>query len=888
MPLVAVADVATTYDVNALPTTGLGSNAVVDVSGHDLDSSSVWLATGKGVSFTYDKGLTWLTYGTENGLPSGNVSAVASVSGRLWVGTAHSEYIAGELMTISDGVTYSDDNGMTWNQVNFGSDGLDIEYVWGGDRSVYDITGFHDEAFFDHEVISRDADWLFFTAFAGGLLASLDNGEHWRRIFPSPADSIQFALTDEAPSLRNRYFACAVDSSHGDSLYLWTGSAGGVFQYVYVPPRHKLFSRQINGVAYCDTCSTDRGSRLYLAGDNGVSLGTAQPGPFETRFVRDGLPGKTVTAIISLGEYLVVGTADTTAGVSTGLAISTDGGQTYMPLVQSELEGSNRQITGFLHAFDRLYLSAEQAGLWVSEDSGQSWSGILIDSADTNSALNHVNAVDVLDDTLLVATDSGLIELEFTPDGTITDTRHRAFADSDTSGARIVKVKPQFFLDTLGVLDSTVLWTVHRAATTAGVSMVGRRGWEHDVVAADTTIDSFVTPWDTTIDTLSMDSAHYWSKYQIGRTTFDVNFFGDTAFVVGDSGIFFTTRGFDPSNRFSVRQFSNDTTVVATMDNDVITFMDVRSDTVVFGSINGFALSNDRGQRFVIYRPNLDTLSAEFAINHNTISSILGLTGDFIPALAVQYTDSTPARIWVSGRPVEIGYPGVSCGEYRTITNVDGDSVGYDLVWQAVLEGQFAWNLAFVNDSVFAATNDGLLLHAGARDDTGYFVTEWDTVAFKDEVSGEQLIEPGTAVFGCEVVDSFLWVGTNDGTVRISLDGSGRQQLHQKVDSTTSPDDVYAFPVPFSSIRGDEVDFHFIVEEPGYVTLEVYDFAMNLVARPIDNVWYDAGIYPDGSSQGRTWDGYNGNGDRAAVGVYYFKVEVGGGDTRWGKLAIIP
>ena len=793
IPMVAVADVATTYDIEAEPTSGLGSNAAVDVARHDLDSNSVWLATSKGVSFSYDKGVTWLSYGSENGLPSENVSAVTSIGGRLWVGTAHSDYVAGELMVLSDGVSYSDDDGMTWTQVNFGSDGLDIEYVWGGDRSVYDITGHYDEAFFDNEAIPEDAEWLFFTAFAGGLLASQDNGYSWRRIFPSPADSIQFALTGEAPSLRNRYFACVVDTSHGDSLYLWTGTAGGVFQYVFVPPRFKLFSRQMNGVAYCDTCSTERGSRLYLAGDNGVTLGTAQPDSWETRFVRDGLPGKTVTAITSLGEYLVVGTADTTAGQSTGLAISTDGGESYTAVVQPELEGGNRMITGFLYAFDRLYLSAEEAGLWASEDSGQSWSGILIDSADTNSALNHVNAVSVLEDTMLVATDSGLIELLLAPDGTIADTRHQPFPDSDNTGARIIKVKPQYFRDSLGVLDSTALWTVHRAATASGVSMVGRRGWDYDVTAADTTIDSSVTPWDTMIDTLTLDSAYFWAEYQIGRTTFDVNFFGDTAFVVGDSGVFFTTRGFDPANRFSIRQFSNDTTVVATMDNDVITFMDVRADTVAFGSINGFAVSNDRGQRFSIIRPNLDTLSAQFAINHNTISSGFGITGDFVPAIGVQYADSTPARIWVSGRPADIGYQGISCGEYRTITNVDNDSIGFDLVWQPVLEGQFAWNYAFVNDSVFAATNDGLLLHTGTRDDSGYFAIEWDTVDFRDAVSGEQLVQPGTAVFGVEVVDSFLWAGTNDGTVRISLDGSGRQQLHQKVDSVTSPDKVYAF-----------------------------------------------------------------------------------------------
>jgi hypothetical protein len=63
---------------------------------------------------------------------------------------------------------------------------------------------------------------------------------------------------------------------------------------------------------------------------------------------------------------------------------------------------------------------------------------------------------------------------------------------------------------------------------------------------------------------------------------------------------------------------------------------------------------------------------------------------------------------------------------------------------------------------------------------------------------------------------------------------------------------------------------------------------MNLVATPVDNVYYPAGVYPSEGSQGRTWDGRNHKGDLVAVGVYYFKVKLGSGETRWGKLVVIP
>lgn len=890
------ADVADTYEIQAEPNSGLGSNVAVDVLGHDQDSVSVWLATGKGVSFSFDEGASWLKYSSENGLPSDNVSAMFSIDGRIWVATSHSEFIADELRSISDGVTYSDDNGLTWTQIDFSSTGQDIPFVWGGDRTVFDITGHQKAGFFDNRMLNADADWLFFTAFAGGFLASLDGGITWRRIYPSPADSIQYNLTDQAPSLRNRYFACDADTSHGDSLFVWAGTAGGIIQYVYAPPGEKLYNRQINAFTFCDTCSTENGSLLFVAGDNGVSIGTSVPGRFSSSFVTDGLPGKSITAITSIGDYLLVGTEEATSGLSTGLAVSVDDGQTFTPVMVADppLTGANRRIYDFLTVSDRLYMAAEWSGLLMSLDSGQSWSPILIDTTDSLSGHNIVYSLDMVEDTMLIGTDTGLVELVMDNTGAILDTRFEDFEDTDSSSARIIEVRPQqFFADSaMTILDSTILWTVHRSAGASGTPMVGRRGWDYLSIDVDTVIDTTVIPPDTTIDTLVLDSAYFWNRFQVGRNTYDVDFFGDTAFVVGDSGIFFTTRGLNPANRFSARQYVNDTIVVATLDNDIVTAMEVQGDTVLFGTLNGLAISNDRGASFRIYRPNVDTLSADFFVNYTAVNTALGLTGDFVPAIGVQPVQNGLSRIWASGRPVSVGDNGISVGEYKTITNVDGDSVGFDIRWAPVHIGQFAWNFAFVNDSVFAATNDGLLMHDGERytggDDSGLFVQEWDVVELRDAVSGEVLVEPGTEVFGVAVIDSFLWVGTNDGTVRIALDGSGSQQLYQRIDSTTSADEVYAFPVPFSSVRNEEVDFHFVVEEAGYVTLEIYDFAMNLVARPLDNVYYDAGIYPDGSSQGATWDGFNGNGDRAAVGIYYFKVEFGSGESRWGKLAIIP
>ena len=849
----AMAQRARQYSLASAADSGLKASVAIDIIRHN---GGIWLSTGKGLQATFDNGQTWFNHSTSTGMVSANVSALFSAGARLWVGTNHTGLVGDGLVNLSDGVSYTDNDGGIWNQIDFGSGPNNIPYVWGGDRVIFDITGAHDTDTFREST----TDWTFFSAFAGGFLASRNNGINWRRIFPSISDSIQFNSADSAPSLRNRYFSCTADTSHGDTLMVWAGTAGGVFQYVYVQPREKLYSKRINRVAFCTSCDTM--TRVLIGGAGGVSSGGSKGGPFISRFTNDGLPGNWISAIANPFGRMLVGTG-TAADTSTGLALSADGGLTFAPvLVTPSPVGERKMIRDFAVMRNRVYMAAENAGLFVSLDSGGTWTRLLIDSTFATRATNSINAFDVSGDTLRVGTDSGLVLVAMDSLGNFTGRTHIDFAESATSSRRIIKVRTQTFINhTTFLVDSTRIWTCNLQMTPNGRACVGR---SNSAPGDPLTFSYYQVATDTSAT---------------GLKTYDVNFLGDTAVVAGSQGARFTAIGANPALNFTV---ADSISPSIHMSYDTILTMEVRGDTVVMGSNRAVAFSVDRGKKFRVYRGNIDTLSADFVVNYTVLNTLngppisrYGLTGDFVPAMGVQYRPGQPSQVWFSGRPVEPGTPGIAKTRY--------DSTGRMSLLSMNLT-DYAWNFEFDSNIVYAATNAGLLRHIdeGATLDS----ITWDTVALVDPSTGDTLVASGTPVYAVRKSGGYLWVGTEDGTVRI--DALGNQRLFMPVDSTTPKDQVYAFPAPFFPDQGGTVDFHFVVDEAGPVTVEVYDFAMNLVARPIDKVQYAAGTYPSGSQQGRTWDGRNGRGDIVAVGVYYFKVILPGGTTHWGKLAVLP
>jgi len=852
LPALSSAELASFFDE---PDTVFASNTVIDIIEHN---GGIWFATGEGVNFSLDSGRTWLLYDSTNGLVSDNISAIYSLNGRIWVATSHG--FGNE--ALSDGLTYSDDNGQNWFQVDFSPDGLDIPYVWGGNRTIFDITGHQDD---DYD-IDHGVDWLFFTAFAGGFLASQDNGLSWRRIFPTFYDSVNFVNTYADPRLdtlweRNRYFSCAADTSHHDSLYIWAGTAGGVFQYVYASPRVKPLSKRVNAIAFCDECSDS--SFVFLGGDSCMIRGMTHGAPFISRFVSDGLPGPYISAVIDFRGKLFVGTMDSEDGLSTGLAVSEDRGETYTDVWSfPDIEGANRKISEFAVIRERLYMAAEEAGLFVSVDTGQTWSHIYVDSdTASDNRRNVVHALDALADTLRIGTDSGLVTLYMDSVGQIDSSRFYVFLEGATSSAKVIRVRTQLFFDPTGEnYDSLAIWTVNRPLTSSGKPAVFMSYWDHDTLFSPGML--------------------------VGENTNDINFIGDTAVIVAEDTVTYT-QGEGIWWPYEIRD-GNDN-----LNRDTVRVMAVKGDTIFFGTDNGFAISNDRGETYNIFRINTDSLSADFVVNFTRLNTSFppvyyGLTGDFIPALGVQHIEDEWARIWVSCRPAHGGSAGISVGlvvayddSGKVVDRDSPDAIRFERSWASVYPDGFAWNFAFNGDSVFAATDGGLLFN---YQDTGL---TWDTIDLVDTL-GVPLILPGTPVYAVEVIDSSLWVGTGDRTLRLNLDSLKVDLSFCVVDSATPPDQVYAFPVPFSHSQDLGVDFHFTVEREAEVTLEIYDFAMNLVKRVIDNQSFPAGIYPAAGAQRRTWDGRNGRGDQVAVGMYYFKVEYSTGEVRWGKIAVIP
>lgn len=172
---------------------GLASNTVTDIVVFD---NTLWLGTGRGLSRTFDSGLTFESFGEEQGLGNGSVSALAVSDEVIWVATGFdSNTVVGEQQT-GGGLAYSLDDGLTWNFVE-----------QPGTTPVSNIT--FDIALRDDEV------WI--TSFAGGLRKSNDLGQSWEIVTP---DSFIF---DVVGRLNHRAFSViSVDGA------LWVGTAGGI------------------------------------------------------------------------------------------------------------------------------------------------------------------------------------------------------------------------------------------------------------------------------------------------------------------------------------------------------------------------------------------------------------------------------------------------------------------------------------------------------------------------------------------------------------------------------------------------------------------------------------------------------------------------------------
>ncbi|RMF68850.1 MAG: hypothetical protein D6743_02810 [Calditrichaeota bacterium] len=183
----------TSFQLTAQPTSGLASNSVTDVLVH---GNTIWFGTGKGLSRTRDDGLSFESFGRDQGLGRGGVSGLAVSDEVIWVATGFDSTTDFGTFQTGGGLAYSTDDGQSWHFV-----------PQPGPTPVQNIT-------FD---IALRGDEVWITSFGGGLRKSSDLGANWEIVTP---DSFIF---DPVGRLNHRAFSVlSVDGT------LWVGTAGGI------------------------------------------------------------------------------------------------------------------------------------------------------------------------------------------------------------------------------------------------------------------------------------------------------------------------------------------------------------------------------------------------------------------------------------------------------------------------------------------------------------------------------------------------------------------------------------------------------------------------------------------------------------------------------------
>ena len=141
--------------------------------------------------------------------------------------------------------------------------------------------------------------------------------------------------------------------------------------------------------------------------------------------------------------------------------------------------------------------------------------------------------------------------------------------------------------------------------------------------------------------------------------------------------------------------------------------------------------------------------------------------------------------------------------------------------------------------------------------------------------------------FYCSLVhktnlDTTLWVGTGDG-IASSIDYGNTWSLHRSFQPTAQPDQpaTYAYPNPFSPRLHLVTRFQYDLPVGCRVTVKIFDFAMDEVATLVDGVNREAG------DNHEVWNGTRSDGQSVATGVYFYRIERGGADAAWGKVAVI-
>jgi len=811
------------------PNSGLLNNSFIDILYND---GTVWVASGHGLSYSSDLGRTWYTLTTETnpGLASDQPSGLYGRPGQVWVGGSHSEAYEGINYPFGDGISLSTDGGGTWETFrppeasDFG-------------KLVYDLTG---------------ADSSVYAAcFYGGFIVKHGSDTTWTHLFFSPVDSADWAYDDWPDLNSGRYYSCAADTTHADSLIIYGGSAYGINKFYYLPKRIKLGGDKIYAII-------PAGGFIYLANDGGVTQVDTLLKTFYSTDRTNGLPGNLVEHLAIYGNRLWAAVFDPVDSSGLGLYYRDDPDSEWTVMAQDTVgpsdfwsqnaaglfSGPASGVYDFAMRDDSvqsvLYAAAGDSGLYRTTDTGTTWERLYIDPSDSDqsSPRNQVYSIDLTPDSIFLGTKAGLVVAAYTPPFTITYDTVMTFPEDDSTGSFVSFVRHQ------DNDSASFTWIGVEPQTPAGNSAV------------------------LFLDPDAVNSTRL-TRFLVGSPTQGIYIKLYDAYLTENLTSLATSIGLFKSLNFPsvvglAKYTVADPTSGRTLDSYDFLSVDIINGKLFTGTTGGFGY-RVASNEWRIFIANTDPLTHDLAVGLRYEN--VDLPGDWVVALAVQPYD-TSAILWAGCRRVP---------DTTAQINAVGFSTDYGATWNEALPNIRAWNFAFdAGGTAYVAASEGLFSAPPPWD-------TWKRKALIDPVTSDT-IAANTEVFSVEVVDSVLFVGTELGLAIKHLNPDSSWAITRVFAPTSTNDDVYAAPVPYSPLNNNgRLSLHYHVDESAEVTVKIYDFAMNLVRVVAENK-YRAG----GADYFESWDGYNGRGDMVATGFYYFKVSYSTGHERWGRLAIIP
>jgi hypothetical protein len=153
-----------------------------------------------------------------------------------------------------------------------------------------------------------------------------------------------------------------------------------------------------------------------------------------------------------------------------------------------------------------------------------------------------------------------------------------------------------------------------------------------------------------------------------------------------------------------------------------------------------------------------------------------------------------------------------------------------------------------------------------------------------DKASGQRITEK--KVYGVRVNGDTVWVCGPE-VIAYTIDSGtesfgARWKIFRTYEPVQNSAKTYSYPLPFSPTT-EIVRLHYSTQNrTALVSIRIFDYAMQPVRTLLQNATRSGAIEHD-----EIWDGRNDSNRRVANGVYFYRVEIEGGEQMWGKIFVL-